>query len=149
MPEGAAAAIIGSTVIKGFAELQAAKAESRAAQEQADARREQAVEILDRFEVNAEVLRQEGRTLVASQQAGFIKAGVSLEGTPLSVLEDTNNKINRQIMIERREAEFRSDQLRTAAGIDERVARDINKARILNIFGTAIGGAASFSRLRL
>ena len=44
----------------------------------------------------AERVREEGRSLLGQQRAGFAQAGVALEGTPLDVLGDTAARTDRE-----------------------------------------------------
>ena len=141
--EGAAAAAIVGTAISVSAKRKAAKAEARAASERAEAKRKQAYELLDRFEINKQVLQREGKQIKSRQTAAFTKGGIDVgTGTPLHVMEDTNLKIDREIINQKREAEWKADALMRGADIDLRLAGDIKKASDLETMGSFLNTGA-------
>ena len=144
MATGAAVAVVGGTALKIAADRKAAKAKARAARAEAGAKRAQAFELLERFEINADALRQEGEQFKATQIA--IAAGTGLaEKSLLTLMEDTNRKITREISNQRREAEFKADQVIAGADIDTKLAGDIKSASRLQTIGTFLQGASRLS----
>jgi len=134
-------AAVGGTAVQIIQARNAAKQKSRAAREQAQAKRLQAGEILARFGINAGITREEGRVFQSEQIGRAVKSGLS-ESSTLALLEDTQRKIDRAIELDRRDAEFRAGQLETGATIDERLARDIRKAKRLETAGIFLTGVA-------
>ena len=136
---------LGASAVGTFLSIRAqkkqAKAQQAALNAQAAAKRVAAFEILDRFDVNAATLKRQGRVFLASQVAAAAKAGVDVRsGSVLSALEDTKSKIQRQFLIEKREAEFKSTQLLQGADIDVRLGGDIRTAQKRQTIATLIGG---------
>ena len=138
-----AAAVIG-TAVQISAQKKAAKSQARAARENANAKRLQALDLLDRQEINAQALRAEGELLKGKQKVGFGGKGIDI-GTEsaLNVIEETNSIVARQLLIDRREAEFKAAQLRSGAAIDVRLAGDIRSASRLQTAGTFLSGAGA------
>ncbi len=140
MATGAAvAAVVGAGIaIKG--QRDAAKASARAARENAAQKRLQALELLDRFEINAQTTFLEGELLKGKQRTSFAAKGIEVgaEGA-LSTIEETNALVIRQIMLDRREAVFKAAQLEKGADVDLRLAGDIRRAQRLQSLGTAVG----------
>ena len=141
---------VGAVAVGTYLSIQAqreqAKAQQGALNAQADAKRVAAFEILDRFDVNAATLKREGRVFLASQIAAAAKAGVDIRsGSVLSALEDTNSKIQRQFLIEKREAEFKSTKLLRGADIDVRLGGDIRTAQKRHTIATVISGVGGIA----
>lgn len=139
-----AAAYAASTVFSIASQRKASKAQAAAAVADAQAKREQAFELLDRVEVNIEDIKEKGLKLMGAQTGAFIKGGVvSTEGTPLDVLDESFSKIQREEMIQRREAEFKAEQLFAGADIDTRLSGDIVSAGKMQQAATLLGGGAN------
>ena len=146
MATGAAVAVVGGTALQAYGQYKASRARERAARAQAEAKKQQAFEILDRFEVNAGLLRRRGEQVKARQVLATVASGVEIsDTTTLVALEDTNRKISEQIAFERREAEFKAEQLFRGADIDTQLAGDIRKARPFELAGTFLQGARAFA----
>jgi hypothetical protein len=131
---------IAGTAVQMSAQRKQAQAQAAAARTKADLKRMQALEVLDRFELNAEALRREGKEFAAEQFSRGSSSG-SGEGSLLSMLEDTNRKIQRQFRIEERESEYKAAQLRAGADLDTRLAGDIESAGRAQRTATFLQGA--------
>lgn len=146
MATGAAVAVVAGAAIQMYGQYKSSRARERAARAQADAKKQQAFEILDRFEVNAGLLRRKGEQFKSQQILATVASGVEIsDTTTLVALEDTNSKITEQIAFERREAQFKAKQLFAGADIDTRLAGDIRKALPLQQTGTFLSAARSFA----
>ena len=143
MAEGAAALAVAGTITQVIATEKRAKAQERAAKDQATAKRLAAEEVLERFKFNAEALRTDAFSFQQEQIAAAAKAGLSEQST-LIAMEGTQARLDRQLDIERREAEFKAAQLRAGADIDLRLAGDIKKAKRFEQAGTFLQGARPF-----
>ena len=142
MATGAAVAVVAGTVITMKAQQKEASAQARVARENAKNKREQALELLDRLEINSSRLVQEGELLKAKQQVTFAGRGVDIgAGTALSVIEETNSLVARQLILDRKEADFKVKQLRSGAEADVTLAGDIQSSARLRQFGTFLSGA--------
>jgi len=138
---------IGGTLAGMNANSKAAKAEQKALEARATAKREQADEIIKRNEFNIKELRTDAHTFMQSQTSEFAASGIAIgTGITLGALEDTQNRMFKQMEIETREAEFTADQLRRGADVDviqganaARAAKSQNTARFLQ----GVGGAAT------
>ena len=75
MATGAAVAVVVGTGLTIAAKRKQAKAEARAARENAANKRIQALELLDRFEINKEALLLEGEVFKGTQKVGFAGKG--------------------------------------------------------------------------
>lgn len=142
MAAGAAVATVVGTGISLVGQHQAAKAEEAAARFNANQKRIQALELLERFEINSATMRGEAELLKAQQQTSFASKGIDVgSGSALSVIEETNSMTARQIILDRREAEFKAEQIRLGASNDESLASDLRRANNLRMAGTFLSGA--------
>lgn len=137
-----AALIVGSTVMKMYSDSKARAAEAAAARAQAEAKRKQALELLERSEINIGKLKEEGERFGATQVLSAAAQGFA--DIPLAQLEDTWDKINEEVNFQRREAQFKADQLRSGADIDMQLAGDIQKAGKYETASTLLGGAERY-----
>lgn len=140
MAEGAAVALVGGTLLQIQANERQADAEERASIQSASNKRAQAIELLDRFALNAEILKKKGSLFKQSQLASFVRGGVGSSGTPLNVLEETNNQLLEQILSEKREAEFKADQLFKGVDVQLELAGDVRSARRVQSIGLFFQG---------
>jgi len=144
MATGAAIAAVAGTAITIAGQRKAAKAQQAAANANAASKRLQAMELLDRFEINTQKLKAEGEVMKGQQQAGFAGKGIDIgSGSALSVIEETNSLVARQILLDRKEAIFKSNQLISGAEADTRLAGDIRSSSNLAQAGTFLSGAGS------
>jgi hypothetical protein len=143
MATGAAAVAVTGTAVSIAANNRRARMEARAAREQAEAKREAAFEILARAEENAELTKFEAEGFKQDQVNDLVSRGMGDTLNTLAAMEDTNNKVQRQLDIERREAEFQADQLFAGADISERLAGDIKKTARLENLGLFLQGTSS------
>ncbi len=89
---------IGSYIFGGFAADRAASSEARALKREAALARREALEEADRLE-------KEHQKFLAYQSVMFLKGGVTLEGSPLLVLEETRQEKDKQVRAQRNRAE--------------------------------------------
>ena len=119
MATGAAVAGVGGTIIAMEGERKAARAQQKAARANAEAKRLQALELLDRFEINSKALVMEGEQVKASQQVEIAGRGIDVSSSSaLNLIEETNAMVARQLILDRKEAMFKADQLRRGADMD-------------------------------
>lgn len=146
MAVGAAAAVVVGTAISIKAKKKEAEAQARAARKNAQAKREQALELLDRLEVNNQSLLLEGELLKGKQETDFASRGIDVGvGSALSTIEETNSLVSRQLLIDRREADFKVKQLRSGADADVRLAGDVKSAARLAQTGMLLSGAGKLA----
>lgn len=139
----AASAIAAGTVVQLVGAENARQDQEAAAKAQAKLKKEQAQELLDRYEINAKSLKRLGQETAEAQKAAFAKGGVDVgTGAPLLMMEDTYSKIQRQINLEKRESEFKAKQLIRGADIEAKLAGDISDAQKLENLGVFLTGAA-------
>ena len=146
MATGAAVAVVAGTVISMKAQQKEAAAQARAAKQNAQAKREQALELLDRLELNNEALIVEGALLKGKQKTDFASRGIQVDvGSALNTIEETNSLVARQLMMDKKEADFKVKQLRSGAEADIRLAGDIKSASRLRQMGTFLSGAGKLA----
>lgn len=134
------------TAISAWNKIEAGKAEASAFGQSADAKRIQSESIMERFDLNAEFTRLDGKAFGGKQIAAFASGNVDIgSGFSLSALEDTASKIERKIMIDQMEAEANRDALLMSADLDEDRARSAIRAGemgALTSIATGFMGAA-------
>ena len=141
MAAGAAAAVVG-TGLQIYANSKAASAKARAANAAADANDQQAVDLLERYRINADALKLEGKAFIGDQIAASAELGRG--DAPLALLEETNMRINRQLEIEEIESSAKASALRAGADIDRELAGDIRKSAKVQNVGSFFSAASRF-----
>jgi hypothetical protein len=140
----AVAASIAGTALTIQGQRKAAKAQARAARDNANSKRLQALELLDRFEINSQALFIQGESVKSEQALSFASRGIdATTGTALSVVEETNAIIAKQLILDKREADFKSAQLFSGAEADIRLAGDIRSSQRLQTLGSILSGGVS------
>ena len=151
MAQAAGVALIGAgTGLKFQGIAEEASADRREFNAIADAKRLEALEILDRSDVNKSVIQAEGEKLKGEQKLTFAARGIDIgEGTPLSIIEETNSEILRQIIIEEKEAQLKSRKAFNEAEAARLSSREVSRrekreaqSAALGAFGSFLGGAS-------
>lgn len=142
----ATGALVGLTAAGTYLQMegntQAARAKEKAVLEEANMKRVQANQMLERFELNAKVTRMKGREFQSTQISAFAKGGIDVgSGATLLALEDTNRSVQSYLDIQRTEVEDQAAALRAGATLDEVLAKDIRKAAKLTNTGLFLSGA--------
>lgn len=140
MAVAAAAGLVG-TGLGVYADYQKSKAQQRAVEEGADAKRQQAYELLSRSDVNIQRLKREAEVFKATQVGQVARSGAALRGNTLIQMEQLNSDLLETIADQRREAAFKAEQLMRGADIDTRLASDIRQDRSLSLFAGILGTA--------
>lgn len=142
----AGAAIIGTLIVMQ-GQRDAARSEAAAASRNAQLKRLQALELLDRFDINARQLFQEGELFKADQELSFASRGVDISsGSALNVIHETNATVLREYALQKREAQFKAEQLMAGADIDQRLAGDIQSSASKQRLGTFLTGVGTVAR---
>lgn len=141
--------VAASTIVQYMGNKEEAKAQVKAAKQQSEAKRLQANEILARFKLNEESLNLTKQTVTGSQIAAMAKGGGSGSSvSDLLLLEDTNMKIQRQIKMEKREADFKAESLMRGADIDMSLAGDIDRASTIQNIGIFLNRASKAANIK-
>jgi len=144
MATGAAVAAVVGTGFSIFGQLKQAKAQKEAALAQADAKRAQAFELLERVEFNIDQLEEETEKFKGRQRAAFAASGVDVgSGVSLVQMEQVNRDLIEEIQAQREEARFKAAALEAGADVDTRLGGDISQAGRLGAIGTGLKGLSS------
>lgn len=144
MAEGAAVAAIGGTILSVEGQKKAARSEAAAARRNAEAKRLEAMEVLERFEINASALKQQSEVSISNELVSRASRNVDVgTGTTLDLIDQSRGLVLEQIMLDEREAKFRAKQLEIGADIDQRLATDILSAQRLRTLGTFLSGTGT------
>lgn len=122
-----------------FGQIKGASAQAEAQARQADAKRFQAAELLQRQEINERIMREQ-----AEFQERF--AGMRSRGTTNTGLGDVlriRRDLESNLLTSRREAEFKAKMLRMGADVETQLASDLKTAGWLSSGGTLLTSAAS------
>lgn len=132
---------VAGTAISAWSSMEAGKAEAGAFKDAANAKRRQADSVMERFDINAEFTRMEGRGFQNRQRAAFASGGVDIgSGAALSALEDTASKIERRVELDRMEADANVDALLLGADLDVKSAKSSIKSGNLRALGSIASG---------
>lgn len=128
----AATVAAGSQIAGGFAANKAAKSEANLQQDQARLAQTEAMEEADR-------VAGERRKQLNATKLAFLKSGVTLEGSPLLVLEDDKNYYQKEVdaIVRRGNAEYNLGMS------SAQITRNKGRSAILQGFGGAAGTVAS------
>lgn len=140
MAIGAAAATIVGTGISLYGQHKQKKAQESAIRENAEAKRLQAFEILGRAETNIQRLREQAEVFKAGQLGRVVRGGAAIRGQTLVQLEQVNSDVLNAIADQRREVNFKSEQLFRGADIDVRLAGDLGSARGFSLIAGGLSG---------
>ncbi len=128
--ETSIALAIGGKILSGLAANRAAKDESARLKDQADLSRAE-------NEAEAERVDKERSKFLARQKLSFIKGGVTLQGSPLAVLEETEEESRKEVeALRKRGAAIQSFGRQKAASV-----RTSGRAKLFGSFvdATAFG----------
>lgn len=141
MAVGAGVAMVAGTGLSFLGQMDAAKKEEEAAKFNAETNRQQANEMLRRFEINKGLLVREVESFKAQQVAAFAKSGVDINsGSALVQLEQTQNQLSEQLKFMQIEANAKAEAMFRGADLAEFESRELRGARELSAFGGALGG---------
>jgi len=119
---------IAGTLVSAWGMYQSSKKEAEIMEQQSAANELEAQKLMERYEMNAELSKREGRQMIGTQIAKFAGAGFDISGSTLLALEQTNKSINEEINMLREEAEFAAEQIRRGAGFKREEAAASRKA---------------------
>ena len=88
-------------------------------------------------------MQKEGERLKGQQRVLYAKGGVSMEGTPSAVLEDTAREINLDIAAIRHKGRTAANKLEAQAGFDEIKGAQAERASYWGAGSTILSGAGS------
>ena len=144
MAVGAAVVAVAGLAVTLYGNHKASEAQEEAMNAKAAAKRKQADDLMERFEQNVLALEVSGKQFGEGQSAQFAKGGVEIgEGSPLLAIENTFSSVQRQIGIERKEAEDKAELLRSGADVDVTLGGDIRTAGQIQNVGTFLQGAST------
>ena len=129
----------------------AAQAKSQAALDEYNAQlaEREAVEARDVAAFEERRFRKGGERLKARQRAAFAKAGVTFEGSPLEVMEQTAIELETDALMIRRSGQLGAGRLTAEAGLQRFAGRSAllrgkakRRAGTISALATGLGGAA-------
>lgn len=136
-----------SAIMSAKAQREAAAVEAQAMERNAQGKRLQAVEELERLEINKQLIQREAKQTQAGQAAAFIKGGVELSGSPLAVLAQTQKFAAEEIGRLDRVTRFDIAQLGRQAGSEEALARSRVRSAKLMARATILTGVMQDAQL--
>jgi hypothetical protein len=139
----AGAVVAAGTAVDIYAARKASKANIKALEAQAGERERSAAEVLERFELKAEMDRMETGQLVGVQKNMFSKGGVDIgTGTPLLAAEEAMRLNEKAISLSSRETKFQVGQLMREADAERQAVKDEKKAFKLRALGSVLQAGA-------
>jgi len=139
----AIASAVGGTVMSIQAQQQQTAASRAAAKYNAALAQQKADEARKVGALKTEAKRKETRRTLASQMAGYAKAGVTPVGTPLSVMTETAKNEALNALLIGREAEITAGERESQAGLFGMQATSIGRAGRLAVGAELIGGVGT------
>lgn len=146
VPILAGAALVG-TGVQIYGQISAAQAQKDAADLKADLQRAQALELLNRQTINEDILKERSEFLQKQYIAQAAHAGSG--GGGLGGVLRIKRDLEHNILIGRREAEFKATQLRMGADIEQNLTSDLLTSAYLGAAGTLLkSGAEAYSYIK-
>lgn len=139
----AIAAAVGGTVMSVQAQRQQTKATKATAKYNAALAQQKADETRKIGALKTEARRKKARQLSASQRAGFGKAGVTLTGTPFTVMTETAKNEALNALLIGRESEISARGLESQSSLYGTQATNIGRAGRLAVGAELFGGVGS------
>jgi len=138
-----AAIAVAGTAFQMYANNKAVKAQQAAANEQAELKRQQAADVMERFELNARDLRREGEIFKSRQVSSFAKSNVDVgSGSTLLALEQTQDTITRQIELDRIEGKAQANALLRGGEYDLKAGEQARKVGKYNNYNILLQNAS-------
>jgi len=135
----AAVSLIAGTGVQLYAQSKAAKNEEEAARAQADAKRQQAFDLAERFRINSESLRVDALAFAGDQSAASAELGRG--DAPLLLLEETNLRAQSEINSKEFDLQANQRALFAGADINDKQADDIKTTAKIQAVGTFLNAA--------
>lgn len=142
-----AMAVIGG-IVSGVGSLVSGMQQAQALEQQAAWQQRQAVIEEQRGKYESERERDRARRLISRQRAGFLSAGVSLEGTPEDIIADTTAETELDVQAIRYGAQIRADNHRAQAAMTSASASQARTGAIFGAISPIIGGFTQATRMR-
>ena len=149
----AAAAVVAAAVISAGAGVYSADAQRRAGNQQADynaaVAEQDAKAAKAKAEYDEKAHRENVRKILATQRALYGKSGVSMEGSPLLVMEDTQKQGELDALAIRYGGDVASARSRSEANVARMTGRNnayAAKAGYIQAGSTLLSGAAGASK---
>lgn len=136
-----AAIAVGSALVQGYGQYQAGKAQADAMRQQAQLNLLKATEILERNDINNELLRESALVTQGTQVAQTFASGKTLASTR-NLVEQTMQTAKRQIELNTRAAEWEARMVRMGAESSIGAADKVQEAAMISSLATAGFGMA-------
>ena len=140
------AIIVGSAAYTMYNQYQKNKAQANAAKANASIKERMALETLERADFNISQMQKDALRFKGRQETIAASSGASGGGI-LMALEDTNERLVEAIEIEKREANWRANTIRSGAQLDIQQYRDIKKSLFPDLAGTALQTGSLYYRV--
>jgi hypothetical protein len=139
-PVTAGIAAVG-TGVQIYSQIKAGNDKADAARADAANKRLQATEVIRAGEREQDLLRIRGEKYKGNVAQAYAASGVELQGTPLLQLEDTAKQITSESIALEHATQFRADQLRRGADLEEQQAGNYLDEGLLGALGSGLQGA--------
>lgn len=135
------------TALNAFGQYKESKAQAESLRQQSMIDGLRADEILERNEINNQLLAEDTEKVIASQSVALAAQGQDLSGTTaMGILENTIRASIHQRERNNREAEFEARMIRFGARSQQGRAGEFESAGRLKVAGTLAFGASSIYR---
>lgn len=131
-----------SSVVGAAGAVSSSQAQANAAEANAEIAAENARLERRRAAREERLFRRRLSSLKGEQRAGFAKAGIQLEGSPLLIVEETAREGEREARAIREGGEVASRRFRKEAAVDRTQARSTRQTGAIRSGKTLLGGAS-------
>ena len=141
MAEGALITAGAGTLLQMKGNDMQMRSEIASSRSQAMEMRRQAIEVQERFKMNKNFMKREGKGFAQQQAALFASSGIQAGGLTLLQMEESYRMTQEAINVEKFETEKQIEALLTGEKMAEKAAADARRVGRMRQLGTAIGGA--------
>jgi len=125
-----------------WAGKEAGQAQLKATKRNAEVLRDRARMVEQQSARETELMVDESRRLQAEQKASFAASGATVgEGTSLLVMAEQAGKMQKDILVQRRNRAIEAMQMRNQAAMDVYMGKQAWRAQKLGMIGKRVGGA--------
>lgn len=131
--------------MQAYGQYVSSQAAASAARKNAQLKRAQATEMLERMAIQEDRIQAQGNSFKAKAINEYAASGVQIgTGATLVAMEDANLKISQQIEDMKRDTRFKANQLEMGAGFEDSQANDTADAGMIAAGGSLLGGLSSY-----
>ena len=135
---------VASTAMQMYGQYKSGKNQASLLQQEAEFNRIEAAEIINRMEINNDLLFREAHEFQGTQVASMASAGGGMSASRMQILMETATRASEQASRNAREAQWEAQAKLIGAGSKERSAGQVEQAGVLGAAATGAGAGFQY-----